>query len=212
MEKQTAPKKIPQIPFDPGFYKFNFTIPENIDDFLQEIRELKQHHQKKFAFSKLEGMVFDSLKSCASFYLGCIIWASLLSFKYSNPVHEITGNPALKLSDEDKKNLNYCEDIGYILDIAEKTDKSSQYYLNRKSRIPREFEQVFHSYKEFAQLNDNFKNLKYTNEIKIPECTVIFELYSLEKLQETEQKLKEIIASGNMHEILEFIPLFYRED
>ncbi|HBG48549.1 MAG TPA: hypothetical protein DDW90_03390, partial [Cyanobacteria bacterium UBA9971] len=76
------------------------------------------------------------------------------------------------------------------------------FYLKRSSRINPEQIKYFESYKQFVKLNDDFKNLKFTNEIKLPDEVAHFENHSEQKLDELKQKIDEIINSSNLENIL----------
>jgi hypothetical protein len=193
---------IKKVSFDPGFSKFTISFPREAYDYLNEIAILKQNHQKKFAFAELESQIVPIIKICASFYLGCILWGSYLFWKYKNDIREIEGNPVFSLSEEEINKLKYDEEIDFILSFLDKFEKSAKFYLKRSSRVAPEYIKYFESYKQFVKLNDDFKNLKYTNDIKLPVEVVHFENLSKQKLDELKQKIDEIINSNNIENIL----------
>lgn len=190
------------VPFDPGFSQFSAKFPGEVYDYLQEIAGLKQNHQKKFAFTNFESQIVPIVKSAASFYLGCILWGGYLFWKYKNDVREIEGNTLLSLPPEEQDKINYCDEIDFILGFLEKFEKSSRYYLNRSCRLNQDTIKYFEVYKQFVILNDGFKILKYTNEIKLPEEVAHFQDHSEQKLDELKQKIDETINSGNLENIL----------
>ena len=191
-----------KVPFDPGFSEFTTSFPKESYDYLDEIAGLKQNHQKKFAFIHLENQIVPIIKLCSSFYLSCILWGSYLFWKYKNDVREIEGNPIFSLSEEDKNELKNNNEIDFILEFINKFEKSAKFYLKRSSRINSEYIKYFEAYKQFLKLNDDFINLKFTNEIKLPAEVAHFENFSEQKLDELKQKLDEIINSGKLENIL----------
>lgn len=190
------------VPFDPGFSKFTTGFPTEVYGYLDEIASLKQNHQKKFAFTQLESQIVPIVKHCAAFYLGCILWGSYLFCKYKNTPAKIEGNTVLSLSEEEKSKINYNDEIDFILDFLQKFEKSAKYYLNRSSRLNPEIIKYFETYKEFVKLNDSFKNLQFTNEIKLPSEVAHFKNLSDEKLDELKQKIDEVINSGILENLL----------
>ncbi|OGH95421.1 MAG: hypothetical protein A2039_00430 [Candidatus Melainabacteria bacterium GWA2_34_9] len=191
-----------KVKFDPGFSQFSTDFPKEAYSYLDEISSLKQNHQKKFAFTHLESQVVPIIKQCASFQLGCILWGSYLFWKYKNDTREIEGNTVISLSEEEKSTLNYSDEIDFILGFIDKFEKSAKFYLKRSSRIDPAYIKYFESYKQFVKLNDDFKNLKLTSEIKLPDEVAHFENHSEQKLNELKQKIDEIINLGNLENIL----------
>ena len=189
------------VPFDPGFSQFAAAFPKEAFEYLGEIADLKQNHQKKFAFINLENQIVPVIKLCASFYLGCILWGSYLFWKYKSDVREIEGNPLLSTNEKEEE-FNYSHEIDFIIKFVEKFEKSAQFYLKRASRINPEYLKYFKSYKQFVELNNNFINLKFTNEIKLPVEVAHFENHSDKKLDELKQKIDELINTGNLENIL----------
>lgn len=192
-----------KVPFDPGYSDIAVEFPTEVNDFLDEIATLKQNHQKKFAFVNLENQIVPLVKNSAAFYAGCVVWGSYLFWKYKEDPREIEGNNVLSLSEEDKDKFAGNQPVDFILDFIDGFDKSAKYYLKRSSRIPRDCVKYFEVYKKFAELNNYFKNLKYTNEIKLPEETAHFENYDEQKLEKIKDKIYEVINSGKLETLLE---------
>ena len=187
-----------KAPFDPGFSQLATNFPKEVYGYLDEIAGLKQNHQKKFAFTHLENQIVPIIKQCASFYLGCILWGSYLLWKYKNDVREIEGNPLLSTSEQ----LNIENEIAFILGFIDKFEKSAQFYLKRSSRINLVHLKYLKIYTQFVGLNNDFKNLKFTNEIKLPAEVAHFEHFNEQKLDELKQKIDEIINSESLENIL----------
>ncbi|OGI02558.1 MAG: hypothetical protein A2Y25_09630 [Candidatus Melainabacteria bacterium GWF2_37_15] len=191
-----------KVNFDPGFYKFSLKFPDEIPHILEELAKLKQPHQKKFEFQKLEAQVVPMIKTCAALYLGCILWGCYLYYKYKDNTKEIQDNPAK----EADINPVFKEEIDFILANLEKLDKASVYYLNRPFRIDKRMIDYFKDYREFVELNNSFRELDTTADIKIPASFAYFKDYTPEKLDELKQKIDEIIETGRVEKILELGP------
>lgn len=184
-----------KISFDPGFSKFASKFPDDAIKYLEEIAALKQNHQRKFAFTNLENQIIPIIKDTTAFYLGCILWGSYVFWKYKTEIAELEGNTTLLLSEEDKNNLNYCDEIDYVLKFIEKFEKAAKYYHNRSSRINPQHTKYIEIYKQFVILNNHFKTLQFSNEIKLPAEMSHFEQHSEQKLDDLKQKIYEIINS-----------------
>ena len=192
-----------KVPFDPGYSKFTASFPKEAITHLEEVSKLKQNHQKKFALTNLESQVVPMIRLCASFYLGCVLWGSYLSIKFKDDAREIEGNPVFLLSEEERTKLCYNEEIELITDFINKLEKASVFYLKRSSRLNPELVPYFEIYDKFIRLNDNFINLKSTDEIKIPEEMSHFKKHNSKKLDELKQKIYEIINSEKLEGLLE---------
>ena len=135
-----------KVTFDPGFSQFSVKIPPEIHLILDKIKNLKQLHQKKFEFQKLEMQLIPLIKICASIYLGCLLWGSYLYYRYKDNPKEIYGNSVKESGSE-----NDCaKEIDFILEIIDKMDKAGNYYLKRPFKIDKNLIVYFKTYREFA--------------------------------------------------------------
>ena len=191
-----------KVNFDPGFHKFSLKFPDEIPLILEELAKLKQPHQRKFEFQKLEAQVVPMIKTCAALYLGCILWGCYLHYRYRDDSREIQGNPAK----EADINPDYKTEIEFILGNIEKLDKASVYYLKRPFRIDKKLVDYFKVYGEFVEINNEFTELDITADIKIPASFTYFKDYTNVKLDELKQKIDEIIETGRIEKILELGP------
>jgi len=191
-----------KVLFDPGFSQFSVDFPSEAFEYLDQIAKLKQNHQKKFAFTKLETQIVPIIRHYASFYLGCILWGIYLSEKYKDDAREITGNPILSMTEEEKSKINYDNEIDFILNFSQKLESSSKFYLNRPSKIQSELLKYIELYKDFANINDNFKNLVYTNDIKIPQIALTIINCNENSVDMLKSKIEEAIDARNLELLL----------
>jgi len=198
-----------KVPFDPGFSEFSVKIPEKASLILDQIAKLKQPHQKKFEFQKFEIQIAPIVKNCAAVYLGCILWGSYLYHRHKDEPKEIYGNIVKELSEEQRKNLDYSVEIDFTIEFIEKMNKAGSYYLRKPSKVGAELIPYCEAYKEFVKLNNNFKDLDKTDEIRLPEMLSHFESYDDSKLDELKTKIEEIINSDKIDRLLELG--FYKE-
>lgn len=111
-------------------------------------------------FQKIEKL----LKTNASFYLGCLLWASVIS----NYVDcEIEGN---KLLGEDTKEEEYTSEISFLIDFLKKDlPRDYKYFMNKQYLPDEKYLKILETYKNFLIINSGFVNCSNTNQIKMPE-------------------------------------------
>lgn len=186
-----------KVPFDPGFSKFSVNFAREAVDILDQISALKQPHQRKFQFQRLESYVLPKIKTSASVYLGCILWGCYLHYRYSNDNREISGNVIREM----ETRPDIAGEIDFITEVLQKINKSSEYYLKRPLKLDNDLIGVFEDYRAFAELNNSFWELTATDQIKIPEKFKKFADYSVEQLEELKTNIRGIIDSGKIEEL-----------
>ena len=188
-----------KVSFDPGFFRHTFAFPPEIVDIISSISSIKQMHTRKFEFQKLEVRLLPIIKSSAAVYLGCTLWGCYLHFSY--PHSEITGN----IMKDAEENTDKAGEIELILATIEQLHRASKYYLNRPFRIDDKITNYFRDYRNFAELNNNFAQIAYTSDIKIPDNYLYFKNYSIEQLDELKDKIYKIIESDKITDILDLV-------
>lgn len=191
------------VPFDPGYSPLSFSFMENIAYVTGDYNQLKAIHQKKFKLSQLEPAIIDLINKNAAFYLGCMLWGGFLSSRFKDSPKEITGNHTLKLSDEAKKTLDCAEETKFSLQYIEFFDKDCKYYLKKPAKVSDFVKEILNNYNEFAQINNNFINVKMTSDIKLPKALAHFSKLTNEQLDELRTKIKEVIDSGKIEKLLD---------
>ncbi len=189
------------VPFDPGYSQFSAHIPEEVLLFIDQIAAIKQPHQRKFEFQKLYVQVSPFIKNRVAIYLGCILWGAFLYHRFKDEPKKISGNVMKELSEQD--NADYFREINFIIELIEKLDKASFYYLKKPSGFKNliVYPEV---YREFVEINNNFKTLNKTDEINLPEAVSHFQNYDNDKLDELKNIIDEIIASEKIDKILDY--------
>jgi hypothetical protein len=190
-----------KVPFDPGYSDLVGMFPREAYSLLEQIASLKQNHQKKFAFTNLENQLVPIIKTLASFYLGCLLWASYLYYNFKDDNREIADNPIFELSEQEKAEIDSDKEIDFIVGFIEKFEKSAKYYLNRKSKIDSEWLKYFEIYKTFSELNSDFKNLRCTEQIKLPKEFIHIENKSKMDLE----NLRDVIYKAIKAEKIELL-------
>lgn len=192
-----------KVPFDPGYYEFSIKIPAEAGDFIDEIARLKKPHQRKFEFRKFEMQTIPALKQSAAIFLGCVLWGSYLSHRHKDAPRQIEGNVIMKLAPEQREDVDYSEEIDFLTEFIDKFNKASVYHLRRPSKIGESLKPILEAYREFCQLNDHFKNLDRTDQIKLPAAVEHFKDYDEQKLEELKAKIDQILASRKIDKLLD---------
>jgi hypothetical protein len=191
-----------KVKFDPGFSQFPIGFPRDSQEMLEAVKNLKQPYQRKFEFQKLEMQSVQIIKHCSALYLGCLLWGSYLYYSNKDKPKEIYGNIVMEMDEEKRNKLDYGEEIDFILNFIEKLDKSSIYYFKRPANIELKLLDYLKTYKEFAELNDQFRNIKTTDEIKPPKIMSHFENFSQTQFENLRDIIFKIIESKNVKDLL----------
>lgn len=190
------------VPFDPGYSKFYPSIDPNIKEQIDFVLKIKQPNTKKHQLRIIEGILTGPFNIMSCFYYACVVYGSIIGIKYKNPPASISGNPMLKLSEEEARVADLTIEIKVLIEIYKNLKRGIEFNLKRKSKLPEEFENNLNLYIEFVEANDHFKTLESTEQIKLPEKTRHFTEYSKEKIIDLEKKALEIAESGKLPEIL----------
>lgn len=191
------------IPFDPGFSKLSFSFAENIEFAKQSFLSIKAPHQKKFWLMNNEAKIIDFINKTAAFYLGCILWGGLVHFRFNNPPREISDNTTLTLTDEEKKEIDCSKEVRAVLNYLESFDRDCKYFLKRQSKVSIFIKEILNSYIEFAQINENFVNIRKTDDIKVPQAVKHFENLSIQELDSLCEKIYKTIEVQKIEDLLE---------
>lgn len=196
------------VPFDPGFSPLSFSFIENIATANQDYNSLKANHQKKFWLTKFEPTIVEFINKSTAFYLGCILWGGFIHYRFKNEPKEISGNNTEGLSEKELQEFDSALEAKAILKYVESFDRDCKYFLRKPAKIPAFIKEILENYIEFARINNNFINVKRTDEVKIPKAIEHFKDLSNEQLDTLCEKIYSAIDSGNIENLLDLG--FYR--
>ena len=190
------------VPFDPGFSALSFSFIGNAAILSQDFSKQKSNNQKKFWLIKNEAIIVDLINKSSAFYLGCILWGGFLSNKFKNNPKKITGNTTENMTKEDLDSLDCAVEAKFILKYINNFNRDFKYFLGRNSKVSDFITEILDSYIEFADINNNFVNLKTTNEINIPKVISHFETLSDSDLDVLCDKIYDCINSRKIENLL----------
>lgn len=186
--------------FDPGYSDCILGVSDNVEfmysAFVQSSMPLKQ---KKFQFSVLFPKLKKMTEQNVSFYLGCLLWATYLK-SVKDGVFEY--NPCLDNEFDEETAYN---DTNFLIDfIQEKFNKDAKYYINATYQTDERFIKVLKTYNEFLKLNEGFKKVKTTEDIKLPTCLKPF---SEDDIKLIKEKIDEAISLKNLAKLFDVYDL-----
>jgi hypothetical protein len=193
------------VPFDPGFGPNVYDIAENVQAVAFEISKYKSPHQKKFQFSRFEPVLVNLINNNAGFYLGCILWGAYIHFRFKDNPKEISDNAYLDISDEEIININFTQNIDFIINYLPKFNKDCKYFLGKPSRVDKDLIKILENYREFVLLNNGFLRTTDTSNIKIPKDYNYLETMSSEELDLLYNKIEAVIKTGKLEDILNLL-------
>lgn len=191
------------IPFDPGYSALSFSFIGNIALANQEYSKLKADHQKKFWLSKMEPTIVELINKSTSFYLGCLLWGGFIRNRFKDAPKNVSGNTTKELSQKELQELDCAAEAKAILNYIESFDRDCKYFLKRPAKISAPIVDVLENYIEFAKINENFKNVSTTNDVKLPHDLSHFEKLTNQQLDKLCEDIYATIASGKIENLLE---------
>jgi len=191
------------VPFDPGYAQYVIDISENAEAVSFEISRYKSLHQKKFRFSRFEPALLSIIKNNAGFYSGCMLWGAYIHYRFKDNPKEITGNSYVDLDEEQIININFTQNIDFMINYLPKFDKDCKYFLGKPSRVDESLMKIFENYREFVLLNNGFLRTRNTDDIKIPESLNYLKKMSPEELDSMYEKIEAVIQNGKLEDLLE---------
>lgn len=191
------------VPFDPGYWKISFSFVEQISYITGNYNQIKNPNQKKFQLSKLESAILNIINKSTAFYLGCMLWGGFLHERFKDMPKEISGNNTKNMSKKELQELDCSAEAKLILQYIQNFDKDCKYFLKRPAKISSFLVEVLNSYIEFAQINNNFVNVNYTKDIKLPKAMEHFKDLTNERLDELYEKINMAIDSNKIETLLD---------
>lgn len=162
------------VPFDPGYASKAFSFIDAIKTTQDCYNQLKSNGQKKIWLPQAEPEIVKLIELNAAFYLGCILWGGFLANRFKNDPKEIEGNTTLTLSEEEKKDLDCAVDAKAALEYIKNFERDCKYFLRRGMKIKPIIKEIYESYVEFAELNNQFIDVRTTSDLKTPKVIAHF--------------------------------------
>lgn len=148
-------------------------------------------------FNKIEKL----LKVNVSFYLGCLMWASVIS-KCDDC--EIEGN---KLLGEDAKEEEYTSEINFLINFLEKDfPRDCKYFMNKNYLPDEKYLTILKTYRDFLIINSGFVACSNTNQIKLPENIKKLNNENIEKIK---IEIQNSIDIKDLSKLFEFYDLIF---
>lgn len=191
------------VPFDPGYSKIAFLFTDQISYLSATYNQLKVVHQKKFQLSRIEPAILELINKSTAFYLGCMLWGGFVKCRFKNDPKELSGNNTANLSEEELKAVDCSAEAKTILEYMENFNRDCKYFLNRPAVIRPIIKEILESYIEFANINNNFINVKSTDDVKLPKILSHFENLNQEQLDSLCDQIYAIIEAGKIEALLE---------
>lgn len=190
------------VPFDPGYNELQSELPADILEHIELLKKSTPKHKIKFELSRLLPHICKSIDAIAAIYLGCVVWGAFLKYYFDTPV-KIEGNPAEKLSEEEKQSFDYTEELVFVEKLIKELDRDSKYYLGKPLQINKNVKKALESYYNFVKINENFLSTFYTNEIKETEYMKKYSAKTKEELENLHNLIKTAIKEQKIYDILE---------
>jgi len=190
------------VPFDPGYSSISVYLPEHAIPFLQEMESLKAPHQKKFRLSTGEKALKSLINISRAFYLGCMLWGAYVHYRFKDSPRNILDNPYIKLNEEEAGKVNVNQEIDFTKEFLIRIDKDYKYFLKKPLDIDKNISEILESYREFANINNNFLKTASTSDIKIPNSLKHIQNLSNAELDILHDKIYEVIKSEKLDNLL----------
>ncbi len=148
---------------------------------------------KRLNFPHTLRKIEASLVDTASFYLGCMLWASYLK---EGAKAAIEGN---QLLGEENIEKEYTSEIDFLIDLIEnQLPRDCKYFLNKEYEKNEKFLVILKNYREFLVANKGFTDCDTTDKIILPD-----NFKPLKDSKKVCADIKKAIENKNIQEILE---------
>ena len=185
------------VPFDPGYSAHTYVFSDCLESFNAFLGTIKQFNRKKVQFQMQRQKLCKLFENSTAFYLGCLLWAAFIKFNFKSEPKEILNNAFFgqEVPDED-----VFYEINALLAYYEKYPKDCAYYTGKSEEFPKEWLEIFTVYKDFLTINKNFKEVKNTSQIELPEAIKEPAKPELARILE---KIETVTKSGRLEELFE---------
>lgn len=184
------------VPFDPGYSQHSYQFSENIEAVYNVLKSIKTPHQKKFQFKVFQPKIVMMYENSVAFYLGCLLWASYIKKAFSEAPKEISDNNFYDKEIDD----DIFSEINCLTDYFSQYEKDCKYYLSKPCLLNEEWLRIINVYKDFLTVNDNFKKVKDTSDLRLPKEIKDISPQDLSIILE---KIEAVTVSGKLEELFE---------
>ncbi len=186
--------------FDPGYAQHTTILSISAEYLYNSINQFKNLGQRKMKFKMLYPQITRMVDNNVGFCLGSLLWATYI--KTLGDV-QVEGNPCIGGTYDENETI---EEADYSIEFFERLKKDVKYYLGTDYKINPICVKILELYKEFLKLNTGFVSTKTTKDILLPNG---FKTPSNEDAEKIHLKIKEVILSGNLLDLLEVFELAY---
>lgn len=181
-------------PFDPGFIQHISAILPNIEYTYSNLDKYRNFGQKKNQFKMMFPRLEALINKYIGFYSGCILWAEVLKTMENKP---ITGNYCCGGEYDEDETL---QEVRYLREYLKIVPQDVKYYIGKDYTVNPEFFEVLDKYEKFLEVNKGFINIEKTDDIIIPDC-----VKPLEDTQKVLDKIEEVVETGKLTELIQFL-------
>lgn len=193
------------VPFDPGYSSISFHFLDDIDALIQDYTKFKSNHQKKFWLATGETKILDLIEKSTAFYLGCLLWGSFINLRFKDAPKPVEGSNIPNMSEEEFKEFDCAYEVNVILECIKFLDRDCKYFLNRPLKVKPIIVEILNEYADFAKINNNFRDIKITDDVKLPKFSQRFAKYSNSQLDELCDGIYSVIKNGKIEKLYELI-------
>ena len=184
-----------KIAFDPGIGELCNNFYAEVYIIENDLANMPQYPRKARYYSAVCKKILKSLINVLSFYNGCLAWAYYISKNHHDA--EITGNPFLTYTEEQKAQYAPTEVVDFIIEYLDKFESDLKYYHIKNVSVPENAISILNLYRVLVSENEGFINTKNVADIKLPE-----NLKFAKSDKEIKKMIDEAVENKNLNELI----------
>lgn len=184
------------LEFDPGFAPFILAFRGTVEYLYFDINKFKNFSQKKVKFRQYHKKILEVFYNNLGFYAGCLMWAAYLK---TQPEQEILSNPCFGQEYIEAENM---EDTQYMLAFTDLYPKDMKYFMSEVFEFDSKLVELIKVYESFLLQNKGFTETKNNTDLVLPQEI------KTDNAAEFGNIIEKVLETGNLHELLEYIPKF----
>lgn len=186
--------------FDPGYAQHTTILSISAEYIYAGLNQIRNFGQKKMKFKMFYPQLTRMADNNVGFCLGSLLWAVYIK---SLGNVQIDGNPCLGGTYNQEEAV---EEVDYSIEFFNRLKKDAKYYLGTDYNINPLYLKILELYREFLVLNCGFVNTRTTNDVQLPNS---IKIPSREDLTKINDKIEEVIKSGNLLDLTEVFGFIY---